>query len=47
MRIGEAGKMSGVSAKMIRHYEQIGLVPHALAPVVGNPKAYALLNRYA
>jgi Cu(I)-responsive transcriptional regulator len=29
MQIGEAGKMSGVSAKMIRHYEQIGLVPNA------------------
>lgn len=27
--IGEASAVSGVSAKMIRHYEQIGLVPAA------------------
>jgi Cu(I)-responsive transcriptional regulator len=29
MQIGEASKASGVSAKMIRHYEEIGLVPSA------------------
>lgn len=29
MQIGRASKVSGVSAKMIRHYEAIGLVPHA------------------
>ena len=27
MQIGQAAKVSGVSAKMIRHYEEIGLVP--------------------
>ena len=29
MQIGQAAKASGVSAKMIRHYEAIGLVPQA------------------
>ena len=29
MTIGEAAKQSGVSAKMIRHYEAIGLIPEA------------------
>lgn len=29
MNIGEAASVAGVSAKMIRHYEKIGLVPQA------------------
>lgn len=29
MQIGDAARLTGVSAKMIRHYEAIGLIPQA------------------
>jgi len=29
MNIGEAAKVSGINAKLIRHYEEIGIIPKA------------------
>jgi MerR family gold-responsive transcriptional activator of gol and ges genes len=41
MNIGEASKASKISAKMIRYYEQIGLIPPASRTDVGY-RAYSL-----
>lgn len=43
MNIGQASKKSGVSAKMIRYYESIGLLPQA-ARTESNYRDYDLLD---
>jgi MerR family copper efflux transcriptional regulator len=40
MNIGQAAAQSGVSAKRVRHYEAIGLIPKA-SRTFGNYRAYA------
>jgi Cu(I)-responsive transcriptional regulator len=43
MNIGEAAKASGVSAKMIRYYEQTGLIPPA-GRTAGGYRDYTMKN---
>ena len=46
MTIGEAARTSGVSAKMIRHYETIGLIPQA-SRTEGNYRLYSAQDVHA
>ncbi len=38
MNIGEAAKVSGISTKMIRHYETLGIIPKAVRSDAGYRK---------
>ncbi|MFV3076405.1 Cu(I)-responsive transcriptional regulator [Niveispirillum fermenti] len=46
MNIGEAARTSGVSAKMIRHYEAIGLIP-SVARTAGGYRIYDTADIHA
>ncbi|MBA3911208.1 MAG: Cu(I)-responsive transcriptional regulator [Rhodobacter sp.] len=43
MNIGEASKSSGVSAKMIRYYESIGLIP-AVGRTISGYRVYSMTD---
>lgn len=44
--IGRAAEISGVTAKMIRHYEQLGLIPRA-SRTVGDYRVYSTTDLHA
>jgi Cu(I)-responsive transcriptional regulator len=41
LKIGEAAAAAGLSAKMLRHYEAIGLLPRAARTTYSNYRLYA------
>ena len=41
LKIGEAAAAAGLSAKMVRHYEAIGLLPRAARTTYSNYRLYA------